>query len=136
MYSKSGTSRLTIKDKSFAFALRSRTIDVNCNKLQGQTNVKCRLGCDQDESQPHLLHCSALRDSTVVKDLPNYEDIHGKSVQKIETLTKILQQRFKLFKETAETPQVNGSQACSASASNNINICKKNVNINDAVDLD
>ena len=101
-------------------------------QLQGQTNVKCRLGCDQDESQPHLLHCSALRDSTIVKDLPNYEDIHGKSVEKIETLSKILQNKFKLFKETIETPQVNSSQACSASASINVNIC----NNNDAVDLD
>ena len=68
--------------------------------------------------------------------MPNYEDIHGKSVQKIETLSKILQQKFKLLKETAETPKVNSSQACSASASININICKNNVNINDAVDLD
>ena len=136
MYSKSGTSRLTIKDKSFAFALRSRTIDVNCNKLQGQTNVKCRLGCDQDESQPHLLHCSALRDSAIVKEMPIYEDIHGKSVEKIETLSKILHQKFKLFKETAETPQVNSSQACSATASSNINICKNSVNIHDAVELD
>ena len=133
MYLKSGTSKMTIKEKSFTFALRSRTIDVNCNKLQGQTNVKCRLGCDQDETQSHLLHCSALRDSAIVKDLPNYEDIHGKSVEKIETLSKILHQKFKLFKETAETPQVNSSQASSASAS--INSCKNNVII-DAVDLD
>ena len=134
MYLKSGTNKMTIKEKSFTFALRSRTIDVKCNKLQGQMNVKCRLGCDQDESQPHLLHCSALRDSTIVKELPNYEDIHGNSVQKIETLSKIIQQKFKLFIETAETPQVNSSQASSASAS--INSCKNNVNIIDAVDLD
>ena len=71
-----------------------------------------------------------------MKDLPNYEDIHGKSVEKIETLSKILQQKFKLLIETAETPRVNSSRACSASASININICKNNVNINDAVDLD
>ena len=70
LYLKSGTSKMTIKENSFAFALRSRTIDVSCNKLQGKSNVKCRLGCDQDESQPHLLHCSALRDSTLIKDLP------------------------------------------------------------------
>ena len=133
LYLKSGTNKMTINEKSFTFALRSRTIDVNCNKLQGQINVKCRLGCDQDESQPHLLHCSALRDSTIVKDLPVYEDIHGKSVEKIETLSKIIQQKFKLFIETAETPQVNSSQASSTSAS--INSCKNNVII-DAVDLD
>ena len=62
MYLKSGTNKMTIKEKSFSFALRSRTIDVKCNKLNGQTNVKCRLGCDQDKSQPHLLQCSALTD--------------------------------------------------------------------------
>ena len=105
------------------------------NKLQGQTNVRCRLGCDQDESQPHLLQCSALIDSNIVKELPNYEDIQGKSAQKIETISKILLQKFNLLKETSDSSQVNGSQACSASALN-INICKNNVNINSAVDLD
>ena len=127
---------MTIKEKSFSFALRLRTIDVKCNKLNGQTNVKCRLGCDQDESQPHLLQCSALTDSNIVKDLPDYEDILGKSSHKIETMAKILQQKYNLLKDTFESPQVNSSQACSASASININIYKSNVNINDAVDLD
>ena len=35
---------MTIKEKSCAFAARSRAIDVNCkNKLRGQNNLKSRL---------------------------------------------------------------------------------------------
>ena len=119
IYLKSGTNKMTIKEKSFAFALRSRTIDVKCNKLQGQTNVRCRLGCDQDESQPHLLQCSALIDSNIVKELPNHEDIQGKSAQKIETMSKILLKKFNLLKEISDS----SSQECSASALNRVILC-------------
>ena len=126
---------MTIKEKSFAFAARSRTIDVNSNKLRGQKDLKCRLGCDEEENQAHLLLCKALAGSDIVKDVPNHDDIYVNDVPKIETISRILQQKFKLFKETYDDNQVHSpSQACAASPPIDIYIPNVNVNINDELD--
>ena len=135
-YLKSGTSKMTIKEKCFAFAARSRTIDVKCNKLWGQKNLRCRLGCDEEENQAHLLQCKAIAGSDIVKDVPKYEDIYMNDVPKIETISKILNQKFNLLKETFDKNQVHSPiQACAASASS-INIYVPNVNVNIADELD
>ena len=131
-YLKSGTSNMTIKEKLFCFAARSRMIDVRCNKLHGQSQLKCRLGCDKKETQNHLLDCVALADSNIVKETPDYADIHGKDIAKMEKISKILQAKFKLLKELHEQNQVNGSKkSCSAS-----NICNYVPHVTDIDDLD
>ena len=85
-YLKSKTSKMTIMEKSFAFAARSRTIDVNYYKSRGQKDLKCRLGCDEEENQAHLLLCKALAGSDIVKDVPNHDDIYVNDVPKIGTI--------------------------------------------------
>ena len=131
-YLKSGTSNMTIKEKLFCFAARSRMVDVRCNKLNGQIHLKCRLGCDVNETQNHLLDCHALSDSNIVKKIPDYADLMGKDVEKMETVSKILQAKFKLLKELHEQHQVNGSlQSCSALNTNVIVPHVPNVSIND-----
>ena len=134
-YLRSGTNSMTIKEKSFCFAARSRMIDVRCNRLHGQIHLKCRLGCDTSETQNHLLSCEALT------DLTEYSDLFGKDVDKMETVSKILQTKFKLLNELDEPNQVNGSvqpptgagQSCSAS---DTNIYVPNVNVGSNDDLD
>ena len=54
------------------------------------------------ETQNHLLECDALKDSNIVKEVPEYADIHGKHLQKMENISKILQDKFKLLKELHE----------------------------------
>ena len=126
---------MTIKEKSFAFAARSRTIDVNCNKLRGQNNLKCRLGCDEEENQAHLLLCKGLAGSDIVKDVPNHDDIYVNDATKIETISKILQQKFKLLKETDDDNQVHSPiKACAASTYIDIYVPNVNVDINDELD--
>ena len=140
-YLQSGTSSMTIKEKSFCFAARSRMVEVKCNKINGETQLKCRLGCNTEETQNHLLHCEALSDSSIVEKLPEYADLHGKDVEKLENVSKILQAKFKLLKELHEPNQVNGSaqpptgagQSCSAS---DTNVCVPNVNVSSNDDLD
>ena len=132
-YLKSGTSNMTIKEKSFCFAARSRMIDVRCNYPQGQGQLMCRLGCNKKETQNHLLECGALTDSNIVQELPTYADIHGKDIAKMERTSKILQAKFKLLKELYELNQVNrSSKSCSAS---NIGVYVPHVNT-DTDDLD
>ena len=131
-YLKSGTSNMTIKEKLFCFAARSRMVDVRCNKLNGQIHLKCRLGCDVNETQNHLLDCDALSDSNIVKKIPEYADLLGTDVKKMETVSKILQAKFKLLKELHEQHQVNGSlQSCSALNTNVIVPHVPNVSIDD-----
>ena len=140
-YLRSGTNSMTIKEKSFCFAARSRMLDVRCNRLHGQIHLKCRLGCDTSENQNHLLVCDALSDSSIVKELPEYSDLYGKDIDKMETVSKILQAKFKLLNELDELHQVNGSvqpptgagQSCSAS---DTNIYVPNVNVGSNDDLD
>ena len=107
-------------------------IDVRCNKLHSQSQLKCRLGCDTKETQNHLLDCVALADSNIVKETPDYADIHGKDIAKMEKTSKILQAKYKLLKELYEQNQVNGSKkSCSAS-----NICNYVPHVTDIDDLD
>ena len=82
-YLESGTSKMTIKEKCFAFAARSRTIDVRCNKLWGEKNLQCRLGCDENETQTHLLQCRALVNNDIVKD-----DWRGKHLNTLAWLVR------------------------------------------------
>ena len=131
-YLRSGTTNMTIKEKLFCFAARSRMIDVRCNKLYGQSQLTCRLGCDMKETQKHLLECDALTDSNIVKEVPEYADIYGKDLQKMENISKILQTKFKLLKELQEHNQVNGSQqSCSASNNNILNVPHVNIDFDD-----
>ena len=125
---------MTIKEKSFCFAARSRMVDVRCNKLFGQSQLKCRLGCDTNETQSHLLDCAALTASDIIKDLPDYADIYGKDCAKLEAISKILQVKFKHLKDLNDQNQVNGSsKSCSASDINDLNVPHVNV---DSDDLD
>ena len=69
----------------------------------------CRLGCDKKETQNHLLECDALTDFNIVQEVPEYADIFVKDLAKMETMSKILQAKFKLLKELYELNQVNWS---------------------------
>ena len=131
-YLKSGTTNMTIKEKLFCFAARSRMINVRCNKLYGQSQLKCRLGCDTNETQGHLLDCVSLTDPNIVKELPKHDDIYGEDIAKMETISKILQLKFKLLNELLEENQVNGStKSCSASTINILNVPHVNVDVDD-----
>ena len=123
---------MTIKEKLFCFAARSRMIDVRCNKLYGQSQLKCRLGCDTKETQSHLLDCVSLTDQNIVKELHKHDDIYGEDIAKMETISKILQVKFKLLKDLHEENQVNGSsKSCSASTINVLNVTHANIDIDD-----
>ena len=128
-YLKSGTTNMTIKEKSFAFATRSRTLDVRCNKMHGETDLKCRLGCSEDENQTHLLNCKALINTDIVKDIPIYEDVLSNDAIKIGNISRILQQKLKLLKETNDNCHVHSSQKACAASTNNIDNYIPNVNV-------
>ena len=90
---------MTINDKSFAFAARSRMIDVKCDFKFGKSDLKCRKCFVQDESQEHLLTCSALVDNEVTQSsqIPQYESLFGDNPKKIKQISTILNTKFKLL---------------------------------------
>ena len=46
------------------------------------------VGYDTRETQNHLLVCAALTDLSIVKELPDYADLYGKDIAKMETMSK------------------------------------------------
>ena len=89
-YLQSSQSNLSIKEKQFTFAARSRMLDVKSNFKVGLKTTQCRRCEDSEETQEHLLHCPTLRDGTVVTDVPQYDDLLGEETQKIIDISRIL----------------------------------------------
>ena len=87
---------MTIKEKCFIFAARTRMIDIYGNFKQGKTNILCRKCLSEVEEQIHLLDCPALNDNSIMnaRYLPVYEDIFGDNMAKIEIIGKILLKKY------------------------------------------
>ena len=47
-----------------------------------------KLLCDTKETQNYLLVCAALTDLSIVKEIPDYVDLYGKDIAKMETMSK------------------------------------------------
>ena len=58
-------SKLSLKEKAFTFAIRTRMIDLKSNFKVGQKDLKCRLCDKHEEDQQGLLLCPALNSEPV-----------------------------------------------------------------------
>ena len=80
---------------------RTRMLDLKSNFKLGQTDLSCsRCGTGEEESQRHVLSCPAVTqgDTSVVTDVPCYEDLLDEDPVRVETLGLILNQNFNVFK--------------------------------------
>ena len=103
-YLQSSQSDLSIKEKQFTFAARSRMLDVRSNFRIGLKTTQCRRCEDSEETQEHLLHCPTLRDGGVVRDVPQYDDLLGEETKKIVNISRILSTKFDTFLKTPGAP--------------------------------
>ena len=87
-YLRSETLNLSINEKRFIFAARTRMMDVKSNFKSGQTGVKCRKCGLEEETQQLLLNCPALADSSLVDGIPRYDDLFGAKPSTIGRLLK------------------------------------------------
>ena len=110
-YLKPG-GNLTINEKSFIFAARTRMINVRCNFKQGKNDLSCRKCHTFDETQEHLLLCSALSDNSLVTSTPNYLDLFSDDKAKIATIGRLLLEKFKLL----NTEIINCNATCTDSS--------------------
>ena len=89
-------STLSIKEKRFAFAVRSRGLDLKNNFKIGKADLKCRLCKEHLEDQEHLLTCPALSngDQTQTSSQPPYSDMFSQNIEELKKITKILLNKF------------------------------------------
>ena len=101
---------LTIKEKAFTFAARTYMLDIHCNFKKGKSDLLCRKCLLDNETQEHLLSCPALSDNSILtsSNVPKYDDLFSQSIDKIETISKILLQKFN------QLHQVHRSTPCAA----------------------
>ena len=110
----------------FAFSARSQMLKgIKNNFRQGQSDVKCSLGCDTIEDQEHLLHCAALSDNEDTQ--ANYNDIYSNNMIKIRKITQILIKKFTMFTNLKSTvhgqsPQTKSSAAESEDKVDDVNV--------------
>ena len=118
-------SGMTNKEKSFAFSARAQMLKgIKNNFRQGQSDIKCSLGCDKTEDQEHLLQCPALSDNEEIQ--ANYNDIYSDNMLKIRKITQILMKKFTKFttlKSTVhgQSPKTESSAAESEDKVNDVN---------------
>ena len=110
-YLKSNQNDLSIQEKQFAFAARTRMLDLKGNFKIGQMVTKCRRCEKAEETQEHLLHCPTLMDGGVVSDVPQYDDLLGEDTLRINNITRILSEKFKIFVKTPCAPLASAATA-------------------------
>ena len=67
-------------------------LNVKCNFKFGKVNLKCRFGCDKDETQNHWYDCPAIND--VIRSSYSYNDLFSNDPIKVKSVTKVLMERL------------------------------------------
>merc|ERR1711884_595932 len=99
---------------------RSQMLNLKCNFKLGKVDLKCSLGCDQDETQQHLFDCPALDDVDSEETAGKYEDIFCNDREKVRMVTRVLMSRFQQFTNKKTTVH-RTPKPCAATANNNAN---------------
>ena len=86
----SNHSEMTIQEKQFAMAARTRILDVKPNFKIGAADTKCRRCGGEEETQEHLLHCPALSDACLVAEVPHFDDLLWENREKIINVSRLL----------------------------------------------
>ena len=78
-------------------------LDVKANFKNRYTgsSTNCAMGCDEPDSQEHLISCKKLENNCVVleQEQPRYQHLFSEDIEKQLKISTILQGRFKKRKE-------------------------------------
>ena len=102
-------SSMTIKEKSFTFALRTRMIDLKANFKTGQKDLNCRLCEKHEESQQMLLKCTALTSDSEPMVSASYSDLYSAEKEKVSDIAMILKKKYEKYQDL----QVHGQRTTS-----------------------
>ena len=121
---------MNISEKKFVFNARSNMLDVKCNYKQGKSDLMCGACKTDEENQLHLLHCEALKDSSILnQNIPQYCDLMSQDHVKIEAIAKILKTKFTLFKTKTKANQCTGQVAMCSTSSSSTNAHAQNLHL-------
>ena len=87
-------SDMTIREKTFTFAARSRMLDLKCNFKVGKKDLMCSICGKHEESQEGLLTCEVLIDSTETVNPNMYSDLFSSDKSKITIIAKLLRKKY------------------------------------------
>ena len=110
----------TIQEKCQIFKARTRMLDLRANFKVGQVDLSCTK-CDtgEEETQPHLLTCPGLSDTSVVTEVPEYEQLLDQDPDRVERLGRIVQQKFIMLKSVSVIPGDRSNIAAVSAAQGN-----------------
>ena len=110
----------TIQEKCQIFKARTRMLDLRANFKVGQVDLSCTK-CDtgEEETQPHLLTCPGLSDTSVVTELPVYEHLLDQDPDRVEMIGRIVQHKFSMFKSESVIPGDRSNIAAVSAAQGN-----------------
>merc|ERR1712030_77046 len=90
----------SVIESKFVFALRSRMVEVRCNYRGQHVNTLCPLCNKLEDSQPHLLHCEKLCDSTaLIISTPEHMNLFGDDREERFRIANILKTQFEKRKK-------------------------------------
>ena len=125
---------ISIEEKRFAFAARTRGLNLKNNFKLGKTNLQCRLCNDHLEDQQSLLVCPALIQvgQTQTPLQPRYSDIFSNNMDKLSVTIKILYKKYQEFQI-----QVNRQPTRPSSSAPTINVDNDNdIDVNNVGELE
>ena len=110
---------MTMREKAFSFAARSRMLDLKCNFKNGKEDLKCSICGKHDENQEGLLTCEVLLDSSETVNLNSYSDLFSSDKTKVTKIAKVLRKKFQNY----QVQRKNGNNLPSAASlvTNNLN---------------
>ena len=110
----------TIQEKCQIFRSRTRMLDLRANFKVGQVDLSCTK-CDtgEEETQPHLLTCPSLSDTSLVTEVPEYEQLLDQDPDKVEIIGRIVQHKFNMLKSVSVIPGDRSNIAAVSAADGN-----------------
>ena len=80
-------------------------LDLRANFKVVHVDPRCtRCDTGEEETQPHLLTCPGLSDTSLVTEVPEYEQLLDQDPDKVERTGRILQHKFNVFKSESLVP--------------------------------
>ena len=90
-------------------------LPLKANFKNGMENIMCSLCDDAEETQTHLLTCRALLTYSVISSdtkVPVYDDIYEEDANKVESIGRILSEKYEAMKYLNQNPDAHSIVSC------------------------
>ena len=98
-------NNLTNDEKYFLFKLRTRMTNVKANFKNSFIDLKCKLGCDSEDNQKHIIECDIILNESqkLASNISiEYEDIFKEDSKSQNTAAKLIYEAWKIRENIIE----------------------------------